>query len=259
MTEEISPEQQKALDDVLAARARTIIDDMAAAKIAAAKHDATLQDLASGKPPEDLSAGPSPETVKSLAALEGAARRQIFTGEAATLPLEAVVAAIAVKERDDEEEQPYDWAELTSFCPSSTAVMAGCVAYGAAAQFVQFFGEAGLDPLKFDAFCSAPDDARFAMVEYIMQRQPTAEALFIKCMEWGGGRKHEGVDTLAPYQRAGLELLVRLVPAVVETIEAMNAEISCRAPPPEPPPGRPIPLDETSLEEVPGFGERMER
>lgn len=160
----------------------------------------------------------------------------------------------------DDAGKPYDWPDLKDAFPlDAAAFMAQCVAFGANVQFVQFFGEEGLVPDMHDSFCAAPPDAREAMVNYIIERKPTAETLFIKCQEWGGGRRHEGIDSLAPCQRAGLELLVRLVPAVMQTIDAINAEISRRQPPPEPGEAVPVPIEDTIFEEVPGFGDRMER
>lgn len=167
--------------------------------------------------------------------------------------------ALAHAGADDDAAEPYDWEELKPFPLTAAVVMAQCVAFGASVQFVQFFGEEGLSPDRYDSFCGAPDDARTAMVEYIIERKPTAETLFIKCQEWGGGRRHEGIDSLAPCQRAGLELLVRLVPAVMEAIDTINAEISRRLPPPEPGEAVPVPIEDTIFEEVPGFGDRMER
>ncbi|MFG1241866.1 hypothetical protein V5F31_05730 [Xanthobacter sp. V7C-4] len=175
----------------------------------------------------------------------------------AEIPPEKVIAMLAGLAAQEGDGAPWGWPELSVFCPTSSAVMAQCVAYGATAQFVQFFGEAGLDPHKFDAFCSAPPDARQAIVEYVMQRGAGAEALFNKMQEWGAARGRT-FDDLEPFERAGIELVTRIVPAVVATIAAMNAETRRRTPPPAPPAARPIPLDETSLEEMPAFGERME-
>lgn len=168
-------------------------------------------------------------------------------------------AAIAAQARVPEIE-PLGWVELDAVMAEigAEAVAASVVEWAEAGLLVHLGdGPDGLDADLWGIFAGAASNEKSAILRYVFERKPSAEALFIKLQEWEFNRGGLFED-LVPAERASLELLVRLVPAVVDVLGVLEAETRRRTPPPEPPAARPIPLDETSLEEMPAFGERME-
>lgn len=162
---------------------------------------------------------------------------------------------------------PFPWRDLQPFDEEETLTIALDVACAAEAVLLPWLlanFDASPDPAREVASwgllsCPVSGDAT-ELLRYIRTRPAVAESLFIHQSGLHGERVETGdFEALTPSARAQFELAVRLVPAVAEAIAAINAEISRRLPPPEPGKAVPVPIEDTIFEEVPGFGDRMER
>ncbi|MFG1300351.1 hypothetical protein V5F49_11210 [Xanthobacter sp. V3C-3] len=157
--------------------------------------------------------------------------------------------------------RPLPWEDLVPFSTTSICSVALDLAGVIEPAFLERFADGPLDPATYGLFNFAHADSD-EVVRYIVQHRPSAETLCIRTAELQGDRTPTAEDLAAilPSFWAQLELAVRLIPAVVDALEAVNAELARRRPPViEPPPAVPVPIGDTILEEMPGFGELMER
>lgn len=157
--------------------------------------------------------------------------------------------------------EPLAWADLVPFSTTGIGAVALDLAVAVEPFFLRRFASGPLDPGAYGLFSFAHADPG-EVVRYIVQHRPSAETLCIRTAELAGERTPTAEDLAAilPSFWAQLELAVRLIPAVVDALEAVNAELARRRPPViEPPPAVPVPIEDTIFEEVPGFGDRMER
>lgn len=124
---------------------------------------------------------------------------------------------------------------------------------------VSIFGRADCEALQWGVFCGATTNEQSAILRYIIERKPHPETVFLKMQE-EGFRPGVAFGDLLPVERAGFEFLARVVPVLLDSLDAVRGEAALRRrADPDPAPTRPVPLEDTSLEQVPGFGEQMER
>ncbi|MFD2030240.1 hypothetical protein ACFSKM_07880 [Ancylobacter dichloromethanicus] len=107
-------------------------------------------------------------------------------------------------------------------------------------------------PVDFGVFCMASSPVYDDVIRYAIERRPAAEVLFNKMKELG---HVAGLwDALTPVDRASFELAARIIPAVADVAEVMNAEMVRRFPPPAPMMAtREVDLEDTILERVDGI------
>lgn len=147
--------------------------------------------------------------------------------------------------------EPLDWPDMAPFgIDSTTEHAAGMVA--AAQHFMrEVLGGTIMVPAMFYAL---PQETCQALAAYVLQRRPSAEVLFNKMRELG--IIPGSFEELPPVYRGELELAVRVIPAVAGALEAMNAAIVERNPPPAPEVATaPVALEDTILEQVDGMGD----
>lgn len=148
---------------------------------------------------------------------------------------------------------PLAWDELAPFSVAGTIDLAAWIIEGAEGSFVMktepYYGNV---PENWGVFNGASDGTHQAIIAYSIERRPMAEVLFNKMREIG---KISGAfDDLLPLQRASFELAARLLPAVAEVAEVMNAEMVRRNPPPAPVRvTREVDIEDTILERVDGI------
>ncbi len=111
------------------------------------------------------------------------------------------------------------------------------------------------------AFMGAPPVVSVALADYVLERRPSAETLYLKAQEFAcpGGQLGVSFADLPPAQRAVFELAIRVLPAVNDALAALLAEADARHPPPKIPlRSQPVAVEDTILEEVAGLDDRME-
>lgn len=98
------------------------------------------------------------------------------------------------------------------------------------------------------------DERIQALLPYVIERRPGAEVMFNKARELGivAG----GFADLLPVDRASFELAARLIPAIADVVDTINAEIVARNPSPAPAVAvRPVDIEDTIFEQTDGIGE----
>lgn len=204
------------------------------------------------------------EEIGGASQLPPAAAPETAAADAGAAPTEAAPPAeppAAEPPPAAQSSEPLPWEDLVPFSTAGIRSVALDVAAAIEPAFLERFADGPLDPATYGLFSFAHADPG-EVVRYIVQHRPSAETLCIRTAELAGERTPTAEDLAAilPSFWAQLELAVRLIPAVVDALEAVNAELTRRRPPViEPPPAVPVPIGDTILEEMPGFGELMER
>lgn len=169
-------------------------------------------------------------------------------------------ADLGVNADQVERSAPLDWDELPPFgrlgCEEAAANVLE-VAEQVVLAVIDGEDGAGADWDAWGVFNGATKNEQSAIVRYVLTRRPTAEVLFNKVREWGfSAPEGPRFEDLLPVHRAGFELAVRIVPAVVHTIEAINTAIVEKNPPPAPAiAAHPVDIEDTILEQVDGLGD----
>lgn len=150
---------------------------------------------------------------------------------------------------------PLGWDELAPYSSAGTAVLASWVVEGAVSSFImktEPFHQFSTD--NWGAFAGASDGMFGDVLAYALDRRPAPEVLFNKMRELGHvtGQWHE----LLPVDRAAIELAARIIPAVADVVETLNAEMVHRFPPPAPAVAtRLVDIEDTVLERVAGIAD----
>lgn len=154
-------------------------------------------------------------------------------------------------------EAPLGWRELPAFSTAGTEEAAAKVlevVEQVMLEVVDGSDGPGSDWDVWGVFNGATTNEQSAIVRYVLERRPAAEVLFNKLTEWGF-HPPEGpaFGNLLPVHRAGIEVAVRVIPAVADTIEALNTLIVAKNPPPTPTISTvPVDPEDTILEPIDG-------
>ncbi|CAA0096154.1 Uncharacterised protein [Starkeya nomas] len=150
---------------------------------------------------------------------------------------------------------PLGWDELAPYSSAGTVMLASWVVEGAVSSFImktEPFHQFSTD--NWGAFAGASDGMFGDVLAYALDRRPAPEVLFNKMRELGHvtGQWHE----LLPVDRAAIELAARIIPAVADVVETLNAEMVHRFPPPAPAVAtRLVDIEDTVLERVAGIAD----
>lgn len=148
---------------------------------------------------------------------------------------------------------PLAWDELAPLSVAGTIDLAAWVIEGAEMSFVMKTEPYHRNvPENWGIFNGASDGTHQAIIAYSIERRPTAEVLFNKLRELG---EISGTfEDLLPVQRASFELAARILPAVADVVEVMNAEMVRRNPPVSPATAAQlVDIEDTILERVDGI------
>ncbi|WP_371347008.1 hypothetical protein [Ancylobacter sp. IITR112] len=154
---------------------------------------------------------------------------------------------------EDMRTTPLTWEELAPFSIAGTIELAGDVLEGAEQAYI-----AHTEPhyhtewVGWGVLALVSDEQAAEVIRYAIERRPAPEVLFNKMRELG---HITGVwEELTPVDRASFELAARLLPAVADVAEVMNAEMVRRNPPPVPATAaRLVDIEDTILERVDGI------
>lgn len=154
---------------------------------------------------------------------------------------------------EDMRTTPLVWEELAPFSIAGTIQLAGDVLEGAEQAYItKTEPHYHTEWVGWGVLALMSDQDADEVIRYAIERRPAPEVLFNKMKELGHavGKWEE----LTPVYRASFELAARLLPAVADVAEVMNAEMVRRHPPAAPATAaRLVDIEDTILERVDGI------
>lgn len=154
---------------------------------------------------------------------------------------------------EDMRTTPLAWDELAPFSIAGTIELAGDVLEGAEQAYI-----AHTEPhyhtewVGWGVLALVSDEQAAEVIRYAIERRPAPEVLFNKMRELG--HITGPWEELTPVDRASFELAARILPAVADVAEVMNAEMVRRNPPPATATAAQlVDIEDTILERVDGI------